>query len=103
MAWLRVSTSVLVSPLSSPPTIDFRPAPIWLPRCRDLTVSPKTSPITSCTLYPGTSFVVTTRTSLPGPCPPPYSSMPMAPASWGKEHGAILGTPVEPGPGRLRW
>ena len=34
MAWLRVSTSVLVSPLSSPPTIDFSPAPIWLPRCR---------------------------------------------------------------------
>ena len=49
MAWLRVSTSVLVSPFSSPPTIDFSPAPIWLPRCRDRTVSPKTSPSTSCT------------------------------------------------------
>lgn len=113
IASLRVSTSVLVSPRSSPPTIDFSPAPIWLPRCRERTVSPKTSPSTSCTRWPGRSFVVTTSTSGRGPCPPPYSSMLMvlrlpAPghgahrdARWNLEPDGCVDTFGQPVPARL--
>src|SRR5882757_6878241 len=93
IAWLRVWTRVLVSPFSSPPTIDFRPAPIWLPRCRDRTVSPKTSPITRSTRNPGASLVVTTRMSAPCCWPPPNSSIPIAAACPGRWGNAPAATP----------
>jgi 8-oxo-dGTP pyrophosphatase MutT (NUDIX family) len=47
MRWVtsaRLSASALVMPLSSPPSIDFRPAPNCEPMLRERTVSPNTSP-----------------------------------------------------------
>ena len=44
-------------PPSSPPTSDLKLAPICEPMFRERTVSPKTSPRTSCTSKPATSFV----------------------------------------------
>ena len=49
MASSRVCMSCLVSPLSSPPTMDLKPAPSWAPTFRERTVSPVTSPRTSVT------------------------------------------------------
>jgi hypothetical protein len=43
----RLSTSAFVIPFSSPPRIDFRPAPSCEPMFRERTVSPNTSPNTS--------------------------------------------------------
>ena len=43
----RLSTSAFVMPLSSPPRIDFRPAPNCEPMLRERTVSPNTSPSVS--------------------------------------------------------
>jgi hypothetical protein len=45
----RVRALAFVIPFSSPPTIDFRPAPIWEPMLRERTVNPITSPNTSST------------------------------------------------------
>src|SRR5450759_2053713 len=58
MASSRLWISCLVIPFSSPPRIDLSPAPICAPTLRARTVSPKTSPMTSVTSWPGTSFMV---------------------------------------------
>ena len=47
VACSRPSESIFVIPFSSPPARDFSEAPIWEPRLRERTVSPKTSPSTS--------------------------------------------------------
>ena len=47
MTCARLSMSAFVMPRSSPPMIDFSPAPICEPTLRERTVSPKTSPSTS--------------------------------------------------------
>src|SRR5205085_6926995 len=54
----RLSTSAFVIPFSSPPRIDFSPAPICEPMLRERTVSPITSPSTSVISEPASSFVV---------------------------------------------
>src|SRR5579862_9393299 len=70
----RLATRFLVIPLSSPPTRDLRPAPSCEPTFLARTVSPNTSPSTSVTRYPGTSFIVLTSTA------PPFTSAPTAAA-----------------------
>ena len=47
IACSRPCASILVIPASSPPTSDFREAPIWEPMLRERTVRPNTSPTTS--------------------------------------------------------
>ncbi len=49
----RLSTSAFVMPFSSPPKIDFRPAPNCEPMLRERTVRPITSPKTSSTVVAG--------------------------------------------------
>ena len=69
MASSRVSCSCLVRPLSSPPTRDLKPAPIWVPMLRDRTVRPVHSPSTRSTRQPGTSFMVETSSDMSSPVP----------------------------------